>query len=649
MVTSSKYIQLTNYALLEYVYNSKVINTRDSSFLRIINVLNNSLNYVSYNPENFVKPKQLTNNTLDNSTQPIDDNRWIHFDIDRPIRFFEQQNKILRFEGVWDDLDSDIDVTYDTVKVHILSGWNSEDSEGFIIRCAYVDKTLNNVVYVANHVYLKNDENIKLNPKPLYLGNRLYDRYIEISIPSLNDLSHANNDLGAIFLTTNENILTQTFDYNNAKLNILFYDIGNYVTENGQVILKTVLPLDNSSNGLIRIDVEPYDNLSQLSATLQESLSGDYFELFPSFQGEFIEDFIYDRVSRYGDSYMVIHDIEVYEQISNFGDYAEIFTQKFTYFQEEGFDKPFKFRPVIENNNAISFTIDYTIRLYNKKTETQVVRKSSLTYPNAKKYGRKMVHLNIDSSFQPMRVVNKIINNDSSVESASFYNYKKYVDSVLSSQGQNVVNYIPFDNKSICINNSTLFVDSINSNIFSDGKTFTNNVTFKEIANSNLIFGQGDAVIYLTEFDNFIKFRIFKHDGTDIVPQLQTSLVGSTTTVFYLVFFNSNGSKIRIEQYSDKSSVNTNLNAGEILFKIKASDSVDILKSADKRFYITFENKIPSQVQGTTVANIKSDFEVVLYNGKVDSMANYKIDSNNEFDLKQKALITLAEQLQKIV
>lgn len=646
MTTTSKFIQLTPYCLLEYVYNSKVINTRDSSFLRIINLYNNTLNYLSYNPSDFVKPMELTGNILDNSVQPIDINRWCHFDTDRPITFFEQQNRMLRFEGVWEDINSNFDITYDSVKLHLISGYSFDESAGLIARAAFVDSSMTNFIYVANYAYLKEDTNIKLNKRPIFLGNRTYDKYIEFSIPSVNDLSNLNNQIGSAFLSSNNGILQQQFDYNSAKLNILLYEVGNIAQENGQTILKTILPIDNDTNGLLRVDVDPFDPLVMLSAVVQESISGDYFELFPAFQGEYIEDFIYDRMARFGEEYMVIHDIELYEQISNFGDYTEIQTQRFTYFQEEGFDKPFKFRPVIENNNAITFAIDYTIRLYNKTNESQVIRKASLTYPNAKKYGRKMTKINIDASLQPMKIVNKIVNNEMTQQNTN-YNYKKY-SAISPDVKETITSYIPINPINICINNYTLFVDDIKTtNILYDGKKqYINNITFKELANSEVIYGQGDAVIYLTEFDNFIKFKIYKHDGANTVPDVYSSLVNSPNTVFYLVFFNSAGRKIRIEQFSDKSDIIlNNLSTGEVLFKINTIDATEIIKSSDNRFYLTFENRTPLQVGNSTAVNIRSDFEVVLFNGKVDMASNFKIDNNNEFNLKQSMLLNIANQL----
>jgi hypothetical protein len=66
MRTSSTYIPIDkDYDLLEFEYTSKVISTKDSSFLRIKNTLSGSINYLSYNPLNYTKVKNLTGNVID--------------------------------------------------------------------------------------------------------------------------------------------------------------------------------------------------------------------------------------------------------------------------------------------------------------------------------------------------------------------------------------------------------------------------------------------------------------------------------------------------------------------------------------------------------------------------------------------------------
>ena len=128
-----------------------------------------------------------------------------------------------------------------------------------------------------------------------------------------------------------------------SKLNILFYEVYDYAQGlNGQVEVRTAVPLGNDTKGIVRRELEPTDAFASISATIQESVSGDYFELFPTYNGEFIEDYVLQQAQS-GAELMVIHDVEVFEQISTYGDYDELMTNKLTFYQEDGFDKEFKY------------------------------------------------------------------------------------------------------------------------------------------------------------------------------------------------------------------------------------------------------------------------------------------------------------------
>ena len=56
LTSSSRFIQLTPYALLEFTYNSDVINTKDVDFYRIINAFSGNLSYVNYNQSDYSLP-----------------------------------------------------------------------------------------------------------------------------------------------------------------------------------------------------------------------------------------------------------------------------------------------------------------------------------------------------------------------------------------------------------------------------------------------------------------------------------------------------------------------------------------------------------------------------------------------------------------
>jgi hypothetical protein len=71
------------------------------------------------------------------------------------------------------------------------------------------------------------------------------------------------------------------------------------------------------------------------------------------------------------------------------------------------------FRPIIKNaNTAISFTINYVLRLYNTVDATQIIKQASLTSFETQKYGRQMVQINLGVVPTVANVYNQI-NNDS--------------------------------------------------------------------------------------------------------------------------------------------------------------------------------------------------------------------------------------------
>ena len=83
-----------------------------------------------------------------------------------------------------------------------------------------------------------------------------------------------------------------------------------------------------------------------------------------------------------------------------------------TFTQDNDFDEPILFRPIIKNaNSAISFSINYVLRLYNKADATQIIKNANLTSFEAQKYGPQMLTINLGVVPTVANVYNQI-NND---------------------------------------------------------------------------------------------------------------------------------------------------------------------------------------------------------------------------------------------
>ena len=150
-----------------------------------------------------------------------------------------------------------------------------------------------------------------------------------------------------------------------------------------------------------------YDNLS---ASVVESDGGDYFELTGKVQGSTFSNFIATLNSQGGD-YVVFHEINVSEQIGT--NFTKTSTQVFT--QTTNFDNPILFRPIILNSAiAVSFKINYLLRLYNRADNTQIIKNASLTSFDVKKYGRRLMKINLGVVPTVANVYNQVAKDDGS-------------------------------------------------------------------------------------------------------------------------------------------------------------------------------------------------------------------------------------------
>ncbi len=112
-----------------------------------------------------------------------------------------------------------------------------------------------------------------------------------------------------------------------------------------------------------------------------------------------------------GSSWVAFHEINVSEQINT--SFVKTSTQVFT--QTTNFDDPILFRPIILNSAvAASFSINYLLRIYNRGDNTQIIKQAKLTSFDVKKYGRRLMKINLGVVPTVANVYNKIAPDDGS-------------------------------------------------------------------------------------------------------------------------------------------------------------------------------------------------------------------------------------------
>ncbi|MFW6377194.1 MAG: hypothetical protein ACOCZ5_00975 [bacterium] len=551
----SKYVSLTDFLLLEYEFNKddETINLSDESITP--KVANTSAGHVQYFNEGGIG---VTNNTL--KLNSVATNRkksdW-YINPDNPsssYEYFDSSTSI-----------SNVNYPHDTIKLHIISGYNFDDIGGFLLQVNAKD-TSGNLVTLSNFTWLNQvlgSDVLKFSSNSLHIGERFFDKYVEFKIPSVQNLGgDTTSNIGS---TLN---IQQLSDVYISYSTIPAVDNNRYVLSE---IMEVQLPVTS-----------PADNFN---AFIAESTEGDYIEYYATWKDKIIGEYMadiesgrirlytsnnpndnYDKfIEQYGvgtPKWVVNHEMFVYEQLPSQDGGTSILTQKFMFTQEDNFNQPNYFRPVLENADvAASYAIDYICRLTNRMDGTQIIRKASFASTDPKKYGRNFTRLNVDNII-PYNVFNKIETERQIEATTSEISKKSYVK---------------------------IFYDSTN-------------VVLKD---NNTVFPQGTGPLFLKKGDSIYKFK-FERINEDKEPPQRDNVDLSGAYDYELVFELDNDDEIRVPPtYSQ----NMTASLGELEFKLKSKHVKKLLKQDNNSYSIVIKNPNGS--------------EYVFYEGLFYSNRNY--------------------------
>lgn len=574
----SKYVQLNDFLLLEYEFN------KDDSTTVLSNpvVVETSLGSIILYEGNGALG--VTNNVLTLNSVPTNSSRTTWF-TDGNI----PQDT---YPFYWDSYEEISMPSYplDTIKVHIVSGYNFDDIGGFLLQVR-AESSTGYLVDLANFTYAKQSDIlaggvIKFATNTLFLGNRFYDKYIEFKVPSVQELGGD--------VTTN---LGKKLGINQlSDVLITYSSIFNII--NGE------FTLDEQTN----IQLPVTSVADNFNCYIAESTDGDYIEYYALWNQNIIGDYIGDiesgRIRLYTSNnpndnaedfsntygintqkWVIIHEISVFEHIPG----NSLLTQKYSFTQDNNFSIPNYFRPILRNSDIdSSYSIQYTCRLTNRMDGTQIIRKASFSSQNPKKYGLWFTRLNVENLI-PYKVFNRIEAEKPNINLGGGPEKTKYVK-------------VFFDTVTVMMNTS------------------------------NEVFPQGTGPLFLKSFDSVYKFKFEKIDING--NKVNVDLSGAYN--YSLVFKLDDNSKIEV---GPTYSTNMNTTIGEIEFKL-TEDQITIISSQKNNNY-SIVVKNPNGTQYTF-------YEGVFYPlaNETAVIANYK-SMYTVTDL-QSANAALQAQVQKL-
>jgi hypothetical protein len=581
-MAGSNFIQVAPYLLLEYVYgddSSKYLGTEYKP-ARLINDYDNSqITFLNTNPS-----RNDTENVLDYSATNLGGVDWVILDKDVPVPYITQDDN-LHYEDLSSLLGSLL-IMYDTVRFHVQSGYNFDNIEGLLLQLYTREAQSGLFSYLTSNFVLKGTDRFKFNPNPIFITDRIYDRYIEIKVPSVKDTNNAfysnpGNDIGIgyQYSTDHKGLLFETQIY------VKVAEIATLTKRNGITYFKT--------DQTYEVNVRQEDIYSDVTAVIREATDGDYFEYFASYQGGFPSQLI-EELNSMGGSYVIIHQIDVIEQIDT--RFATTFS--FTQIQSGSFDEPLTFRPILKYAGiSPSFSLEYTIRVYNTENGYQILKKSYTTSYNPTKYGKNTERIGLSFVSSPLKVYNKVYGGASMT-----YN------SVLPTNNFNTV-YVP------------VFYDSLN--LFIGAQTVLapgQDPLSPNFDANSLYYGQSAARLYLGDFEQYVKFSVKQYSNRTN----SLNNVDLTNLTLLIGFEDSTGKVFTYPSLS--STVSSPLSEGEVVFKLAPDTKkrIGLDGSNVKSFYLLSQTPTGGQTK--------------LYVGTVDSDVNMKDEADRVKTLGSQAV-----------
>jgi hypothetical protein len=232
--------------------------------------------------------------------------------------------------------------------------------------------------------------------------------------------------------------------------------------------------------------------------------------------------------------------------------------------------------------------------VFNKNDGFQIIRRASTTSFKPRKYGKQRDTIALTQQSFPFKVYNKVVGGPEI----------KIPDSSPSPQFTTVFVPIFYDSKTITVETKTVLAEGANP-------------LNPNFGSGNVAFGQGDARIYLSDFDSYVKFTLKQIDpvsGTLNPVNLSASKI-------FISFKDSAGNifKFPVQDSTQENS----LSEGEIVFKIPGS----VRKRAD----------VDSGVKSFYIVAVSEQAETLLYTGSVDIVENIEKETARVESIKTKA------------
>ena len=581
--TTSKYVQLTPYMVMEYMYADQpdpetyFVNTGNPtvSYDKLINGIIRGPGGTASNDAQIFNQAQnysTTQNTSLNSVVKVSDNSYITLNANYIIPYNDFNPDLTSSANLPVTFSSNFSITYDSVRYHILSGYNLGNIDGVILGVDFLDVDGSYVTFSQIFIDSGFASQYTLNPSPLMIGINSYDKYFEVKVPSL---LYLNNQ----YITSPTPNLTPASLLSKSGRGFV---VGSPMRVRVYEILNTTLTSGYATYGanlISTLSLESEDPFTNIGAFIGPADTGDFFEFFGTDNDGFLENFILFQNS-IGNQYYIQNDIQVLELIGT----ALVQTANFYTVQTNGYDIPNLYRPIIRNAGvAASFTLRYTMTLVNSADQSRVTRIASYTSNNPAKYGTYIAALQLQNLPQVQKIYNKLATQTN-----------------ITVPNSNPTPKIIIKYSSVFYDRS--LVNTTMTNLVVKGNTIT--AADGGAVQDQTVYGMGRAYIYISPFDNYYKFTFYKQGAAGDTQLIDLESSGT----YYMTFINNSNKKVSAPSIDNKNIANSS--KGELAFKVSETLATDVLQFTNRKYYIsnrppasTDPNVMYDQIPTTGAAN----------------------------------------------
>lgn len=590
----STFVTLSDYCVLEFMAHPLGDPSPERITSTFYKLNNTTMDLIQiYNDDGDLAK---THNIKDITVAPIGGSRLALLDSDISPEYQDYDISLSQSDI---NQDSSANLVFDTVRFHFASGFNFEEVGSVIVGVKHKLNDLRNFIF-SNIVLdsITAEAILSLNVRPLYLGDSIYDKYIDIKVPSI---KYLNADFDEHDQDSFEYLATGGIGFiKNSPVTVFLQEANSeviYGTNNIEYAGYVVTQSHETA-------ISQTNEFDDLGAVIREATDGDYIEYYATWNGAFPDDLI-SILNRRGSNqnWILIHQLQVYEQVGT----AYIPAGNLVIYQEDNFGEPLAYRPILKNAAvAVSMSIDYTLRLFNKMTSENIIRTGSMTIFNPNKYGKSLTKIELVGGPQSNIVYNKI--QQTTFDASGAFNvFLGNTNSQIQIQERKVAAPVFFHKSNIALSSRNALI------------------TTTELGNE-VVYGQGKMILPIDPTDNFIRFNIYKKVATSTAPVPMSLNLNSS---FKLSF----GKNAVAEFTNMKDAAYENLQFGQIAFKIGKQSALKILDDNDDLFIITIISE-----DGT---------ESMLYTGKWRSSTDYQSIINNEI-AEASTIIELANNAELI-